>query len=146
MGQNHEVLYRFATELSQDPDKVDEKGRFIACSFCRRVIITRIVLVVQHIATVGRERDGSRALLAVIENARGNRNLADPCTSISVNLTPPGGQLTGRPVVDQRKNADTFTRSGCMRMKGAFRRFPSTTQTMKGQTRYQARVHSRGET
>lgn len=33
--------------------------------------------------------------MAVIESARGNRNPADPCTSISVNLTPSGGQLTG---------------------------------------------------
>lgn len=51
-----------------------------------------------HICTrvsVGRESDGSRALLAVIESARGNRNLADRCTSISVNLRPSRGQLTG---------------------------------------------------
>lgn len=62
-----------------------------------------------------RESGGSRALLAVIESARGNRNPADPCTSISVNLTPSGGQLTGSV---WPANERTQTNVYCMRTKG----------------------------
>lgn len=89
------------------------------CLHSIRVSLSRVV---RRIASVGRESDGSRALLAVIESARGNRNLADPCTSISVNLTPSRGQLTGQPSVGQ-KNAGCFTRSRYTRMKEASRRF-----------------------